>query len=85
MVSISTLHFEYFYLSHYIRYLLHLKSLIKEVIEKLAIDSYKLKFVSSFNFYEVNNGSIVMETILRMNTNSNHIYVKYHWLRHQIG
>ena len=51
-IALYTLHSEYATLSRYVRELLPLKSLIKEVIEKLVIDSDKLKFVSSSNVYE---------------------------------
>ena len=46
-ISIYTLHSEYVVLSNSIRSSLLLKSLIKEVIETLVIDSEKPKFVSS--------------------------------------
>ena len=45
-IAIFTLHSEYVVLSHSVRALLPLKSLIKEVIENLGIDSKKLKFLS---------------------------------------
>ena len=51
-IALSTLHSEYVALSHSIRALLPLKSLIKEVIDKLGIDSENLKFVSSSTIYE---------------------------------
>ena len=44
-ISLSTLHSEYVVLSHSVRALLPLKSLIKEVIDNLGIDSDNLKFV----------------------------------------
>ena len=44
-ISLSTIHSEYVVFSHSIRALLHLKSIIKEVIENLVIDSDNLKFV----------------------------------------
>ena len=71
-------------LSHSVRALLPLKSLIKEVIENLGIYSEKLKFVSSSTIYEDNNGAIVASTIPRMNPTSNHIAVKYHWFSQHI-
>ena len=46
-ISFSTLNSEYVELSHFIRALLPLKSLIKEVIDNLVIDSENIKFVSS--------------------------------------
>ena len=55
-------------LSNSFRALLPLKSLIKEVIDNLVIDSEKLKFVSSSTVYEDNNGAMVVETSPRMGT-----------------
>ena len=65
-------------LSNSVRALLTLKIIIKEVIENLGIDSDKLKFVSSSNIYENNNGAMMTPT-------SKHIAVKYHWFRKHIG
>ena len=72
-------------LSHSIRALLPLKSLIKEVIDNLGIDSEKLKFVSRSTVYEDNNGAIFVTTSPRMNTISKYISVKYHWSRQHVG
>ena len=71
-------------LSPSIRELLPLKSLIKEVIDNLGIDSENFKFVSSTTIYEDNNGAIVVEKSPRMTTTSNHIAVKYHWFRQHV-
>ena len=49
-IALSTLHSEYVALSHSVRALIPLKSLIKEVIDNLGIDSKNLKFVSSPRF-----------------------------------
>ena len=62
-----------------------MKSLIKEVIENLGIDSEKLKFVSSFTIYEENNGAIVVATSPRITPTSKHITVKYNWFRQHVG
>ena len=72
-------------LSHSVRALLPLKSLIKEVIDNLGIDSEKLKFVSSSIIYEENNGAIVVTTGPSMTPTSKHIPVKYHWFRQHVG
>ena len=72
-------------LSNSIIYLLPLKILIKEVIEKLGMDSEKLKFASRPTFYQENNGVMVMTTSPSMTTNSKHISVKYHWFSQHIG
>ena len=64
--------------------LLPLKSLIKEVIDNLGIDSENMKFVSSSTVYKDNNGSMVVEKIPRMNPTSKHIAVKYHCFRHHV-
>ena len=53
-------------LFHSVRALLPLKSLIKEVIENLGIDSENLKFVSSSTIYEENNGAIDVAKSSRM-------------------
>ena len=84
-IALSTLHSEYVSLSHSVRVLLPLKSLIKEVIDNLVIDSEKMKFVSSSAIYDDNNGSIVVTTILRITPTSKHIDVRYHWFRQQVG
>ena len=44
-IALSTIHSEYVALSHSVRSLLHLKSLIKEVIDNLGTDSENLKLV----------------------------------------
>ena len=84
-ISLSTLHSEYVVLSHSVRALPPLKSIIKEVIDNLVIDSEKLKFVSRSTIYEDNNRATVVATIPRMTPTSNHISVKYHWFRQQVG
>ena len=72
-------------LSHSVRALLPLKSLIKEVIDNLGIDSEKLKFVASSTVYEDINGSIVVATSPRMTPTLKHIAVKYHWFGQHVG
>ena len=84
-IDLSTLNYECVALSHSIRALLPLKSLTKEVIDNLGIDSEKLKFVSSYTIYEDNNGSIVVATSTSMNPKSKHISVNYHWFRKHVG
>ena len=71
--------------SHYARALLPLKSLIKEVIDNLGIDSENMKFMSSSTVYEENNRAIGVETSSRMTTTSRQISVKYHWFRQHVG
>ena len=72
-------------LSHSVKSLIPLKSLINEVIDNLGIDCENLKFVSSSTVYEDNNGAIVVATSPRMTPTSNHIAVKYHWFRQHVG
>ena len=84
-IALSNLHSEYVALSHSVRALLPLKSLIKEVIDNLGIDSENLKFLSSSTVYEENNGAVVVATIPRMNPSSKHIAVKYYWFRQHVG
>ena len=84
-ISISTLHYEYVALSHSVKSLLPLKSLIKEEIDNLGIDSEKLKFVSSSTIYEDNNWAIVVERVPRMTPTSKHIAFNYHWFRKHVG
>ena len=84
-IALSTLNSEYMALSHSIRILLPLKSLIKEVIDNLGIDCENLKFVSSSTIYEDNNGAIIVATSHRMTPTSKHIAVKYHWFRQHVG
>ena len=49
-IALSTLHSEYVALSHSVRALLPLNSLIKKIIENLRIDSENLNFVSISSF-----------------------------------
>ena len=77
-IALSNLHSEYVALSHYVRALLPLKSLIKEVIDNLGIYCENLKFVSSSTVYEENNGSIYVATSPSMTPTSKHIAFKYH-------
>ena len=84
-IALSTLHYEYVALSHSVRSLIPLKSLIKEVIDNLVIDSENLKFVSSSTIYEDNNGATVVATSPRMTPTSKNIAVKYHWFRQHVG
>ena len=63
-------------LYHPIRELYLLKSLIKEVIDNLGVDSEKLKFVSSSTVYEDNNGDISVATSPMMTPISKHIAIK---------
>ena len=62
-----------------------MKSITKEVIDNLLIDSEKLVFLSRSTVYEENNGAIDMATSPRITPTSNHIAVKYHWFRQHIG
>ena len=84
-IFLSTIHLEYVALYHSVRVLIPLKSLIKEVIDNLGIDSENLKFLSSSTVYEDNNRSIVVATSPSMNLKSKHIAVKYHWFRQHVG
>ena len=84
-IALYAIHSEYGALSLIVRALLPLKSIIKEIIDNLGIYSDKLKFVSSPNIYEDNNGDIVVATSPRMTPKSNHISVKYHWFRQHVG
>ena len=65
-IALSTLHDEYVALSHSVRALLPLNSLIKKIIENLGIDSENLNFVSISTVYEDNNGAIVVAKSPRM-------------------
>ena len=67
-IALSTLHSEYVELSHSVRILLSLKSLIKEVIDNLGIDCENLKFLSSSTIYEDNNRAKFVATSPRMTT-----------------
>ena len=72
-------------LSHSVRALPTLESLIKELINHLGIDIKKLKFVSSSAVYEYNIRSIVVATSPIMNPISRHIAFKCHWFRKHVG
>ena len=75
---------EYVALYHYVRAVLPLKSLIKEVIFNLAIDSEKLKLVSNYTVHEDTNIAIVVEKV-QENSYIQGVFVKYHWFRQQVG
>ena len=77
-IYLSTVNSAYVELSHYVRDLLLLGILIKEVIGNLVIYSYNLKFVSISTVYGENNGEIIVEISLSMTLISNHISVRYH-------
>ena len=72
-------------LSRSVIVLLPLKSLIKEVIDKLGIYSEKLKLVSRSTVYEDNNRAIFLATSPRITPTSKLISVKYHWFRQHVG
>ena len=72
-------------LYHSVRELLTLKSLIKEVIDNLVIDSEKLKFMSNSTVYYDNNRAIVVANITMVTPTSKHISVNYHWFRQHFG
>ena len=72
-------------LSHSVRALPPLKSLIKEVIDNLGIESKKLNFVSIYTIYDENNVFIVVSTSSSMTPTSMCIAVKYNWLRQHVG
>ena len=80
-----TLNYEYVVFAHSVRALLPMKSLIKEVIGNLGIESDKLKFVQISTLYEKNNESIIVATIPRMNPTPKQIAVKYHRFMQQVG
>ena len=84
-IALSTIHSEYVVLSNSVRALLPLKSITKEVIDNLVIDSEKLKFLSISTVYDENNGSIVLSLSTRTTLTSKHIAIKYHWFRENIG
>ena len=84
-ISLSTLNSEYMELSHSVIELLPLKSIIKEVIDNLVIDSEKLNFLSISTVYKYNNGCIVVAKIPGINSALNHISFKYHWFRKHVG
>ena len=84
-IALSTLHSEYVALSHSVRALIPLTSLIKEVIDNLGINCENLNFLSSSTVYEDNNGAIVVVTSPRMTPSSKHIAVRYPWFRHHVG
>ena len=70
--------------SRSVRALLPLRSIIKEVIDNLGINSEKLKYFSSSTIYEENNGSIVLEKSPRMTSTSKYIAVNYHWFKQHV-
>ena len=84
-IFLTSLHSDYMALSHSIRELIPLKSIIKEFIDNLVMDIDNLKFFLSSTFYEYNNGTIFVTTSPSITTTSKHIYVKYHWFRNHIG
>ena len=84
-IDLYTLHSKYVILSHSVRALITLKSLIKEVIENLGIYINKLKLLSISTVYKDNNGAIVVATSPRMTPASKHIAARYNWFRQNVG
>ena len=72
-------------LSCSVRELIPLKSLIKEVIENLVIESETLKFFSRPTIYEDNNLAIVVSTSPRMTPTSRRIAIKYNCFKLHVG
>ena len=72
-------------LSHSVRVLLPLKSIIKELIDNLGIDSEKLKFVSRSTIYGENNRDVVVAKSPKMTPTSKNISVKYHLFKQHVG
>ena len=72
-------------MSHSVRAFLHLKSLIKELIDNFGIDSENLKFLSSSTIYENNIGAIFVATSSRMTPTSRNSAVKYCWFSQHVG
>ena len=72
-------------LSHSVRELPPLKSLITEVIERLVMDSNKVNFVSIYTFYEDKNSNVVVAEIPRITSTSKQISIKYHLFRNHVG
>ena len=62
-----------------------MKSLIKELIDNLGIDSENLRFLSISTIYEDNNGAIVVATSPSMTPISKHVATNYHWLTQHVG
>ena len=83
-VSLSTLYSAYLALYNYVRYLITLKIIIKEVIDNLGIDIDNMEFVSRSTLYEENTSTIVLVKIPRINPTSNHIVFRYNWLRRTV-
>ena len=72
-------------LSHSVRASLPLKSLIKEVIDNLRVDSENLKFLSRSTIYEDKYRAILVATSPRMTPTSKYISIKHHWFRKHVG
>ena len=72
-------------LYHSIRDLIYLKSLIKEVVDNLEMDSEKMYFLYIYTIYEDKNSAIVVAKSPRMTPTSKQISVRYNWLRHYVG
>ena len=62
-----------------------MKIITKEVVDNFGMNSDNLEFVSSYNCYEDNNGSINMAKVPRMVPTSKHISVKYHCFMKHVG
>ena len=70
--------------SNFIRELLSLQNIIKEVTDNFGNDSEKLKFVSISTVYEYNNVSTVVATSPSMTSTLKHIAIKYHCFRQHV-
>ena len=82
-ITLLTLNYEYVALSHSVIDLLPLNNLSKEVIENLVTDSENLKFVSSSNVYEDNNGVVIVKNP-GINPTSKQIAIRYYSFRQHV-
>ena len=65
-ISLYSLYYEYAVLSHSVKDLLPLESIIKEVGDNLGVNRDKLGFVSSSTIYEYKKGAVILVTSPRM-------------------
>ena len=75
-ISLYALYFEHVVLLYYFRDFLSFKSLIKEVVDNMGMNSENMKYVSGYTFYEDNNCSIVVASNPGINPASKHIYIE---------
>ncbi len=83
LISLSTLESEYIALSHALRDLIPLRSLLAEVLSQFQSD-IQVEYNVHSTVYEDNNGALQLAITQRMTPRTKHIGTCYHWFRDHV-